>query len=410
MISKTVRTHSGIREGNAPQFCLRGKKGATIRNVVQMASAESTRNDIKPSRGRQTPFDVRVAGTFAEKPKHEKEEPRKATPEEVRANNRAKVEFGLAMFDLRRWIPIFKSDLTEMNRCKVGAPYKFSDSMIAWILQFMASTDADFRLTSGLFLGIMPLFGVDSPSYSRLNERCTELVGKMMDTVASAPKERYDDHILAFHVCGNVSERIRRVGLDSSGINLSNTNLWRKTKWNTSPKYRGWLEIHALCDVDSGEIIAYAVTDDSVGDAPMLEHLVEAALERGHRFDTLYADGAYCSDNNWKIVCGKHKLRFITSFRSNTRPRCNGCFARGEAARLWCSLPYDEWVKVSGYGTRWKCECVFSDFKRLFPETVTAKSRNGIIRQLSSRVNAFNDYKIIRSAIMRVTGNGILIG
>ena len=73
-------------------------------------------------------------------------------------------------------------------------------------------------------------------------------------------------------------------------------------------------------------------------------------------------------------------------------------------------MPYDQWVKVSGYGTRWKCKCTFSDFKRLFPETVTAMTATGMVRDIVSRVNVFNIYKGIRARMIGTTGNGIVIG
>ncbi len=146
-----------------------------------------------------------------------------------------------------------------------------------------------------------------------------------------------------------------------------------------------------------------------VGDAPLLRTLVSTAAEKGHMFDTVYADGAYASDDNWIFLCRENRYGFITSFKVNTAPTINNCFARGKVARLWCSLPYDEWVKISGYGTRWKCECVFSDFKRIFPETVTARTIKGIVLQVTSRVNLFNEYKELRANITGITGNGVVL-
>ena len=168
------------------------------------------------------------------------------------------------------------------------------------------------------------------------------------------------------------------------------------------------MKIHVLCDIDSGEILAYAITDDSVGDGPMMKMLVNAAIKKGHRFDVIYADNGYCSNENWTFVHGLGK-RFITSFKCNTKARSNGCLARGRAARLWCNLQYDEWVKATGYGMRWKVECVFSDLKRIFPENVTATSDAGILRQVISRVEIFNQYKAIRANKVGTTGNGIKI-
>ena len=373
-----------------------------------MATHNNGYKDIKVNdrNRRKTPRDVEIAGSFIDKGKKSEKITRPPTVSETRANNNAKKELAEIFGEIDNWIPIFKKDLEEMNRGKVGVPFKFSDSMIWWILCVMTAMNADFRFISGLVAGIFQQFGLESPSYSRLNERCNEIIGKILKK-NETPEEGYADGVLAVHVCNNVIGRGRRAGIDSSGINLSNTNLWRTRKWKTSPKYKGWLVLHALCDIDSGEILAYAVTDETVGDVRMLKIIVEAAMKKGHVINVLYADGAYSSNGNWIFLSRENKIEFITSFRSDTRPKNNGCNARGDAARLWCSLPYDEWVEVSGYGMRWKCECVFSDFKRIFPETVTASSKKGILRQIVARIEVFNRYKLTRAGIVGVTGNGI---
>ena len=103
---------------------------------------------------------------------------------------------------------------------------------------------------------LLSLLGVEAPSYSRLQERGTRIAE------GTAAREG----VLSLKVCPNQCGRVRRVGIDSSGLNLSATSLWRRRKWETGPKNRGWLKIHVLCDVDTGEVIAYALTDDSVGD------------------------------------------------------------------------------------------------------------------------------------------------
>jgi len=368
----------------------------------------SMRNKLNKTDGkyRSTPKDLEVRGTFAQAPAPPKEEPRPPTPEEMRGNNISAVEYGRMVFAMWNWVPMFVAELEEMNRGKVGRPYGFPDSLIIWILRVMALTGLSFRLVSGLSSSIMALFGFPSPSYSRLQERAA-LIGEGIagETVQQGLRQG----VFAVVACGNVSERVRSVGIDSTGLNLSSTSLWRKRKWNTGPKDLGWLKLHALSDVDSGEIIAYAVTDDSVGDAPLLRVLVGAASEKGHRFGTVYADGAYSSNDNWIYLCRENGYRFVTSFRSNTRPTKNGCQARGEAARLWCSLPYREWKKVSGYGKRWKCEGVFSDFKRFLGEVVTNRSKAGMLAQIASKILTFNEYKVTRAGIIGITGNEVAL-
>jgi hypothetical protein len=369
-------------------------------DVMQMTRYRKTNKDIKP-KGRKTPYDVKNEGTFAEKPRKPKSPPRSPTVEETRANNYAKMDFSSKVSDLEPWLPVFKAELEEMNRGKRGRPYGYPDSFIVWIVCYMTYYGMSYRDVVGNLSVMLRRWEISMPSYSRLCERAME---PAYDLAASSG---YGNRILMIRVCNNVSNRVRSVGLDSTGISLSEAGLWREEVWGREEP-RGWLKLHALSDTDTGEIIAYAVTEKRIGDTPLLPVLVGMAVNFGHVFNVLYADGAYSSDGNWKFVSGLG-MDFVTSFRSDTRPKNNGCPARGAAARLWCSLPYDEWVVVSGYGTRWKCECVFSTFKTIFPETVSARIEKSIVFQMGSRVHLFNGYKKTRAEIMKVTGNGVAV-
>ena len=384
------------------------KLGEAIREpVYRMARRNKAQKNLKTD-ARLTPFDVKTKGTFAELPALPKEGPRKTTPEEMYANNHAKVELGRAIGNVSRMAEVFKSDLEDMNRGKRGRPFLFSDTLIIWMLSFFTVFNCDYRLVAGFTESLLRDKGVETPSFSRFHERVRMLKDGLL-LPEDSPIRMKHKGVLAVKVCNNVTDRVRRVGIDSTGINLSDTTYWRVNKWHQEKNVKGWLILHALSDVDSGEILAYAVSDDSVRDSPMLRILVEEAKNAGHRFDTVYADNAYAGVENWKFLCQENKYRFVTAFSVSTSPTNNGCLARGEAARLWCSLPYDRWVEESGYGTRWKCECVFSDFKRLFPETVTARKQQHIVAQISSRVDEFNDYKMIRAGLMHTTGNGVTI-
>lgn len=281
-----------------------------------------------------------------------------------------------------------------MNRGKTGRPFLYCNSLIFWILMTMTLNNMTFREAAGHAETRLKEHSRPSPKYSRLFER--------VKAILSDPVKK-SDGILAVGVNPNVTGRIRRLGLDSSGFSLSDSPLWREVKWGTGNDHKGWLKLHALSDVDTGEIIAYAITTDKVGDSPMLGLLLLRALEAGHKASELYADGAYSSSDNFEIVCKQLGMRFVTSFKKNTKPTNNGSEARGEAARLWCRLPYDEWVEQSGYGIRWKCECVFSDIKRMLGEECVAKTLAGAVRRLKAKIIVFNEYKALRYDIM--TGN-----
>ena len=374
-----------------------------------MARRNKAQRNLNTSK-RLTSYDAAVGNSIDRPPAAPKEPPRDPTSAEMRGNNTAAVEYGRILGDLLRWIPLFLQDLAMMNAGKVGRPYEYSDLQILWMSSYMAKSGTTYRDTAGFLGAVLGCFGLSGPSYSRLQERATELVCSMLMEPDEELRSRYGGSVFFLHVSGNVAGRARNLGLDSSGMSLSSPNRYRKEKWDVGTKERGWVKLHALCDVDSGEIVACAVTDDTVGDSRMLKVLVGAALDRGHRIAVVYGDNAYCSDDNWRYLCNEKKIRFVTSFQVSTVPRSNGCLMRGQAAKLWCSLPYDEWVKVSGYGTRWKCEVTFSSFKAMFGETLAARSVRGIVKEMACRVMVFDEYKRIRAGIIGVTGNGVVIG
>ena len=338
-----------------------------------------------------TPYDVKVKGTFAELPKKVKLPPRKPTSEEQRANNLAPVEFSRESASVGNWIPLFRKELAEMNTGKVGRPYSFCDSMIFWIISLQTLIRGTYRTAAGLAAAILEGHGMKAPSYSRLFERSAEMLDRMLS-------ENGGTYVI--RAGSNVIGSQRNVGIDSSGFNLSNTCLWRKEKWGTGPKRRGWLKLHVLSDVDTGEVIAFAVTDKTVGDSPLMIPLLDAAVAAGHRIGIVYADGAYSSAENFDHVCGRFGSRFVTSFKVNTKPVNGGSRYRGEATRLWCSMPYAEWVEKSGYGRRWKSECGFSDVKRLFGESIHAFTMKGAFRKLLMKTETFSRYKEQRAILL----------
>lgn len=376
--------------------------------MVGMARQNKAQRD-KNTTDRMTPCDVKVKGTFAEKPKAEKAPPRPPTASETRGNNMGSVELGRMLGTIYQLAMMFAAELREVNRGKRGAPYLFSDSLIAWMGNFQAAFNADVRTVAGFTEGLLEFIGVASPSYSRYCERANEAYDRLRRRVPEELRERYGGEVLLVRGGGRILKTARNVGIDSTGLSLSATSGWRKHKWKTDVKDRGWLKLHALCDVDSGEILAYVVTTEKVGDVAVLKTLIDTATEYGHRMGTVYADGAYSSVENFEYVCGERKLRFVTSFKVNTSPKSHGCEARGEAAKLWCELPYDEWVKVTGYGRRWKCECVFSDLKRRFDEYVAARTEEGMSRYVAEKVAAHNLAKSLRAEIIGVTGIGVAI-
>lgn len=323
-----------------------------------------------------------------------KKQVRKASPAETHANNHAAVRTSRLLIDPRPWMKAAESELEEMNRGKRGRPYTYCDSMIIWIMLFMGYQNMDYRHAAGTAAGIMDQYGLKAPCCSTIFVRIRELVSGL---ILGAPPT--DSRIMSRYVRPCRDGRARELAADSTGLNLTETSLWRKNKWGAGPEYRGWLKLHAITDCDTNEILAYVLTDETVNDTAVFGTLLEMAVCAGYGIRSVRADAAYGSNENFRH-CAERKIRFIPKMKSNTRPKNRGCAERGDAARLWVSLPYDLWLQATGYGRRWKVECTFSDLKRLITEHVSARTEDGMNTLVAAMVKAFDIHKEIRNELM----------
>lgn len=352
---------------------------------------------------RSTPKDVENGKLGILRDKKEPKVPRKPTKEENRANKNCSRDTAAYLMDATDVVNVYPSELERMNRNKIGRPFRYTDSMFAWILLLMGYMDLSYGQAAGIAMDKLMGEDIPVPSISTVHRRVADLVSSI---VLGAPPE--DARILCRYVSPHKTRRRRRAAVDSSGFSLSGYFQWCESKWNVENR-DVWLKLHVLVDVDTCEILAYILTYNDVGDSKMLPLLMELAARGGHMMDVLYADGAYGSIENWKIVSGDYRCRFVTSFTVSTTPRNRGCSARGEAVREWCSLPYDEWVEATGYGIRWKVEVVFSDMKRILSEVFRSKTDRGHIVIGYAKVASFNIHKNIRARILGVTGNGVKV-
>lgn len=223
---------------------------------------------------RQTPMDrrmekdIHLARNVGERVKAP---PRKATSAEVHADNNAAYEAAYKLFNIKDRLDEFRGKDGTKPRGR-GRPMLYSDAIILLAVEVMGFLSLDFRTSSGIVAGLLANFDIRAPSYSRFFERCEKLIGEM---VLAAPVT--DGRILCRYYLEDPTGRIRRLAIDSTGLTLTNITLWCKTKWGVGPKYRGWLKVHALVDIDTNEIVAFILTEDYVGDEGMLEYLLELA-------------------------------------------------------------------------------------------------------------------------------------
>ncbi|NLD31494.1 MAG: IS5 family transposase [Trichococcus flocculiformis] len=333
--------------------------------------------------------------------KKRKNRVRKTEFRETKANNEASVRTNSRIFNIKTWIHVIEDELREMNSKKRGRPYAYCMSMMLWLVYVVGyNRDTTFRKAAGIAEGILGSHGIEAPHYSTVFRRLRSLWTAVSDSK--------DGKILSSYVRPKTGSRKHRIAVDSTGLNLSKTTLWRENKWGTGPKRRGWLKLHAAIDIDSGEILAYVLTDDRTGDNTVFISLIKMILSEGYDVNIVFADNAYEAIDNWKFL-HERKIKFVVKFRSNTIGVSRGCMARGESAQLWIREGEDKWKELTGYGMRWKAECAFSDFKRLAAETISATGALGMAVEVLIKIHAYNLHKRIRADIIGITGNNIYV-
>ena len=326
----------------------------------------------------------------------------KETYQETKANNETSVRFNKRIFSICNWIGVVEEELRIMNERKEGHPYEYCDTMIIWIMMIMGyHKEMTLRKVSGIAKGILFDHGLKGPHYSTILRRIKSIVKESMS-------DENDSKFLCSYVKPKTNNNKIRAAVDSTGLNLSKTTLWRENKWGTGPKRRGWLKLHALVDIDTCEIIAYVLTDDKTGDNSAFKHLINLAINEGYSLKVVFADAAYEDRKNWKML-DELNIEFVVRFKSSTVAHSNGSLRRGRAAELWITKDYEEWKKITNYGMRWKVECAFSDFKRLVAETVSAVTTLSMIAEVFVNVNAFNQHKRIRANMIGITRNDVYI-
>ena len=161
--------------------------------------------------------------------------------------------------------------------------------------------------------------------------------------------------------------------VDSTGLKLRGAGEWLFEKHGTA-KRRAWRKFHIGIDADSGEIVAFDLTDKDVDDASHVEPLLDQLTEAPASF---MADGAYDRSGVLDAVLARNpSARFIvppckgaiTGPTATTAPtqRDLHILAMGAHGRM-------NWQKASGYNTRSKVEAAISRYKRVIGDTLKSR-------------------------------------
>ena len=165
-----------------------------------------------------------------------------------------------------------------------------------------------------------------------------------------------------------------------------------KTKKHGADYRRQWRKAHLGIDAQTLEIRAIEITDNAIGDAPMLPELL-AQIPAHEPLHSVSADGAYDTKACHEAIAGRHAAAIIPT-RRNAKPWADaraGAQARNEILRTTRKLGRAIWKKWSGYHRRSLVETKMGCFKRL-GERVMARDFDRQVTELQVRASILNRF------------------
>ena len=255
---------------------------------------------------------------------------------------------------------------------KVGRNPTFSDAAIQFCLTIKGLFGLPLRQTTGFVESLFRLANLNwpVPDFSTLSRRQKTLEV----TIPYQPRSG------ALHLL-----------IDSTGIKFRGEGEW-KCKKHGAQYRRQWRKVHLGIDAQTLEIRAIEVTDNSVGDAPMLPELLRQIPE-SEPVATVSGDGAYDTRACHEAIAGREAAAVIP-IRKNGKPwkgKTAGERARNEILEATRYLGMPLWKKWSGYHRRSLVEAKMRCFK-LLGERVMARDPHRQVVELQVRAAILNSY------------------
>ena len=255
---------------------------------------------------------------------------------------------------------------------KRGRQQTFTDAAIQFCLSIKCLFGLALRQSLGLIQSLLRLVGLDwrIPDFSAINRRQKTLQVQL-------PYQR--------------SATALDLLVDSTGIKFLGEGEWKRKKHGAEYR-RQWRKVHLGIDAHTLEIRAIEVTDNSVGDAPMLPELL-AQIPLDEPVASVGGDGAYDTKGCHAAIAQRGAQAVIPP-RKNARPwrqTLEGAGGRNEALRACQRLGRRIWKKWSGYHRRSLVETKMHCFKRL-GERVMARTFERQVTELHVRVALLNRF------------------
>jgi hypothetical protein len=253
---------------------------------------------------------------------------------------------------------------------KRGRSQTFSNKAIQFCLSIKCLVNLPLRQAMGMAQSLLRLAGLDwpVPDYSTVSRR-----QKTLRVAIGAVPTTTGLHLL----------------VDSTGIKMLSEGEWKTNKHGADYR-RQWRKVHLGIDASTFEIRAMEVTDNSIGDAPVLPALLDQ-IPADELIASVSGDGAYDTKDCHEAIALRAAYGIIPT-RKNAKPwkanRC-GADARNEILRATKRVGRAIWKRWSGCHRRSLVETKMRCFK-LLGERVIARDFDRQVAELQVRAAVLN--------------------
>lgn len=268
------------------------------------------------------------------------------------------------------FVESWDEDTKKMNKGKRGRPFRYPEPFITWMSLVRVFCSMPYRQLQGFAQKLSGFISLEAADYTTLFKRIA--TSQVPFDIMLLDR---DDMVVA---------------LDSTGFCITNRGEWINRFGGKAT--RSWLKVHVAVNVETKEVLGLEITRQNVNDLACFQSLVSQSLEHG-TVKTVLADGGYDDRKAFNILDDLGIRPGIkTRENASTRPSRarSQSYLRAKEVRYRLKHGYEAWREKTGYGKRWNVESVISTIKRVFGETLSARSWQGMIREIQVKMAMYN--------------------
>ena len=273
------------------------------------------------------------------------------------------VKMGEYMLDLE-FVDKWDKELAEMNLGKVGAPFKFPNSMIQLQAIWHAKGNP-YRMIEGITIQLVEMSKLpDFNDHSTIDRRVN-----CMPTKIDPPQGK---NLVIFS--------------DGTSLQVVEGGEYLREKYGK--KNRRWVQVVIWGDTVTKEPVSFEVNIIQSSEIASAKKQIEELLKKGVDIKAAGGDGAFDEIEFWNWLDWKGIYSLIKPDKNASED--TESVLRNLAVRWRNENGYNKWREKTGYGERWPAtEGIFSAVKRMFGEQIHAKSEIGILQEAAVKFWAY---------------------